>query len=104
MWVRRLERIEECVGEFLFAVSFRNIEDQFSWAFAGVYGPYVDGDRRYLWDELIGLHSWWVLPWCIWGTSMSHTFLVRDWVWPIIVQLCWSFLISFRSRGSWIFL
>jgi hypothetical protein len=36
MWDRK---IEECVGEFLVTISFKNVEDQFSWAFPGVYGP-----------------------------------------------------------------
>jgi hypothetical protein len=37
------------------------------WAFAGVYGPNGDFDRRGLWDELAGLMSCWDLPWCIGG-------------------------------------
>jgi exonuclease III len=68
MWDRRVvEKIEEYVGEFSVACSFRNVEDGFSWAFAGVYGPNLDGDRRLLWEELAGLLSWWNLPWCIGG-------------------------------------
>lgn len=62
-----MEKIEECVGEFSVAVSLKNAVDQFSWAFAGVYGPNPDCDRRILWDELAGLISWWDLPWCIGG-------------------------------------
>ncbi|KAG6669591.1 hypothetical protein CIPAW_01G254900 [Carya illinoinensis] len=46
---------------------FRSVIDGFMWAFAGVYGPNADSDRRLLWDELAGLHSWWDLPWCIGG-------------------------------------
>jgi hypothetical protein len=26
-----------------------------------------DMDRRELWDELVGLMSWWEMPWCIGG-------------------------------------
>jgi hypothetical protein len=40
------------VGEFSVVVSFKTVEDQFAWPFAGVYGPNTDGDRRFLWDEL----------------------------------------------------
>jgi hypothetical protein len=47
------------------ACSFRNIEDNLTWAFAGAYGPNLDCHRRSLWDELAGLLSWWDLPWCI---------------------------------------
>jgi hypothetical protein len=32
-----------------------------------VYGPNDDVERKYLWDELVGLMSWWELPWCIGG-------------------------------------
>jgi hypothetical protein len=68
MWDRRVvEKIKECVGEFTVACSFRNIEDSFSWAFAGVYRPNSDCYRRYLWEELVGLLSWWNLPWWIRG-------------------------------------
>jgi hypothetical protein len=33
----------------------------------GIYGPNVDNDRKMLWDALVGLISWWDLPWCIGG-------------------------------------
>lgn len=59
MWDRRvMEKIEECVGEFTIACSFRNVEDQLTWAFAGVYGPNFGCDRIFLWGELVGLLSW----------------------------------------------
>jgi hypothetical protein len=32
-----------------------------------VYGPNDDGERRFMWDELVGLISWWELLWCIGG-------------------------------------
>jgi hypothetical protein len=61
MWGRRVvEKIEECVGKFTvtcFFFFFGNVEDGFSWAFLGVYGPYYDCERRYLWEELVGLLS-----------------------------------------------
>jgi hypothetical protein len=55
------------VGEPIFACSFRNVEYQFTWAFAGVYGPNSNCDRRLLWDELAGFLNWWNLSWCIEG-------------------------------------
>jgi endonuclease/exonuclease/phosphatase family metal-dependent hydrolase len=68
MWDRRIvEKIEVYVGEFVVACSFRSVADNFSWAFAGVYGPNIDSLRSSLWDELAGLSSWWELPWCIGG-------------------------------------
>jgi hypothetical protein len=66
------------VGEFIVACYFRNGEDQFTWAFAGIYGPNFDSDRRFLWDEFAGLLIWWNLAWCIGETSTSLIFLVRD--------------------------
>jgi hypothetical protein len=48
-------------------VTFRNVEDHFTWACAGVYGPNVDRDKRLIWDELVGFLSWCNLPWCIGG-------------------------------------
>jgi hypothetical protein len=36
----------------------RSVEDDFSWAFIGVYGPNIDAFRSSLWDELSGLSSW----------------------------------------------
>jgi len=68
MWDKRIvEKIDVFVGEFVLACSFRSVEDEFFWAFARVYGPYLDALRCSLWDELASLSSWWVLPWCIGG-------------------------------------
>jgi len=67
MWNRRVvEKIDECVGEFIIACSIRNVEDHFTWAFAGVC-PNSNGDRRLLWDELADLLNWWNIPRCIEG-------------------------------------
>jgi len=68
MWDRRVvEKLEVCIGRYTVACSFRNIGDNDSWAFGGVYGPNDDRDRRDLWVELDGLMSCWDLPWCIGG-------------------------------------
>jgi hypothetical protein len=49
MWDRRVvEKIKECVGEFVVACSFRDVEDGFDWSFARVYGPNSDSIRRSL--------------------------------------------------------
>jgi hypothetical protein len=61
MWdMRVVEKVKESVGEYTLPV----VEDQFTWAFASVYGPNYDCDRRFLWDELL---NWWNLSWCIMG-------------------------------------
>jgi hypothetical protein len=68
MWDKRVvEKVDVCLGEYTLAVSFRNVVDRFVWAFAGVYGPHSDVDRRILWDELAGVFSWWSMSWCIAG-------------------------------------
>jgi hypothetical protein len=68
LWDKRVvEKIEDCCGVYSLVVKFRFIEDNSLWAFAGVYGPNLARDRRILWDELAGLMSWWIMPWCIGG-------------------------------------
>jgi hypothetical protein len=68
MWGRRVvEKIEERVGRYVVACAFRCVMTDFDWAFAGVYGPNDDGDRRGLWDELAGLMNIWEMPWCMGG-------------------------------------
>jgi hypothetical protein len=68
LWDKRVvEKIENCIGVYSLAVKFRSIEDNSIWAFAGVYGPNHARDRRILWEELVGLMSWWNMPWCVGG-------------------------------------
>jgi exonuclease III len=68
MWDKRVvSRVDTVVGDCVAACSFKNVVDGFVWAFAGVYGPNGDFERRCLWDELAGLMSCWDLPWCIGG-------------------------------------
>jgi exonuclease III len=55
MWDRRVVEKVEWVGCFTVACSFRSICDDFTWAFAGVYGPNRDNDRLMLWEELSSL-------------------------------------------------
>ncbi|XP_050277756.1 uncharacterized protein LOC126719218 [Quercus robur] len=68
MWDRRaMEKVEEAVGRFSVSCRFKNIGDQFAWAFIGLYGPNSNKRRRKMWEELIGLISWWDVPWCLGG-------------------------------------
>jgi hypothetical protein len=47
LWDKRVvEKIEVYVGEYVVACSFRNIADDFTRVFAGVYGPSIDSRRR----------------------------------------------------------
>jgi hypothetical protein len=62
-----VEKVDECMGRYTLAVSLCNAEDNFLWAFGGVYGPNDDGERRVLWNEMAGLMSWWDRPWCFGG-------------------------------------
>jgi hypothetical protein len=68
MWDNRVTEVQDCVkGQFSISCRFKNVQDQFDWAFSGVYGPNLDVDRSILWDELAGVRSWWGVPWCIGG-------------------------------------
>ncbi|XP_042952212.1 uncharacterized protein LOC122289294 [Carya illinoinensis] len=68
MWDKRaVNLVEECIGEFSLACSFSNVDDDFVWGFAGVYGPNDDSSRKFLWDKIAGLCSWWDIPYCIGG-------------------------------------
>ena len=68
MWDHRVvEKIDEAVGDFSVSYRFRGVIDQFEWAFSGVYGPQTDRERSLMWDELVGLASWWGIPWCVGG-------------------------------------
>jgi hypothetical protein len=97
LWDKRVvEKIEECIGVYSLAVQFKNIEDDSIWAFAGVYGPNLASHRRILWEKLAGVMSWWNLPWCIGGISMSPTSLAKD-LESLVVWLCLIFLSSFMT-------
>ncbi|XP_050243704.1 uncharacterized protein LOC126692222 [Quercus robur] len=68
MWDNRVvDKVDEAVGCFSVSCKFKNVADHFVWAFTGVYGPNSDRDRRFLWEELSGLRSWWDVPWCVGG-------------------------------------
>uniref|UniRef100_A0A2N9EHM0 Reverse transcriptase domain-containing protein n=1 Tax=Fagus sylvatica TaxID=28930 RepID=A0A2N9EHM0_FAGSY len=55
MWDKRVvEKVEEVVGRFSISVTFQNVEDQFVWAFSGVYGPNFTNERQYMLDKLAG--------------------------------------------------
>jgi hypothetical protein len=76
MWDRRVvSRIDSCLGNFVVACNFRNLDDGLEWAFAGVYGPNRDHLRWRLWEELAGLISIWEVPWCIGGDFNVTLFL-----------------------------
>ena len=43
MWdCRVVSRFDSCMGRFVVACLFKNVEDGMMWAFAGVYGPNRD--------------------------------------------------------------
>jgi len=58
MWDRMVVEKIECVRSHFVACNFRNINDNFEWAFDDVYGPNADSNKSVLWDELAGLLSW----------------------------------------------
>jgi hypothetical protein len=58
MWDRMVVEKIECVGAYFLACSFRNVDDNFEWAFTDFYGPNADINKRVLRDELARLLSW----------------------------------------------
>lgn len=47
MWDKRVvEKMEEVMGQFLISCRLKNVENQFEWAFTGVYETNTDRDRR----------------------------------------------------------
>ena len=68
MWDRRVvEKIEEAVGLFSISCRFKNVSDQFEWAFIGIYGPNLNRKCQFMWEELAGLNNRSNLPWCLGG-------------------------------------
>ena len=53
---RVVEKIEE--GHFSISYRFKNVSDQFEWAFTGIYGPNLNKKRQFMWEELASLNSW----------------------------------------------
>lgn len=54
---RVLEMVELCMGSYSVLVIFWNVKDDVKWMFSGVYGSNVNGSRRVLWDESVGVFS-----------------------------------------------
>jgi hypothetical protein len=104
-WDRRVvEKVDECVGRYTLAVSLRNADDNFMWAFGGVYGPNDAGEMRVLWDEMAGLISWWDRLWCFGGDFNVVGFRVSDRK-QVVFLLQWKiFQSSYMGRVWWIFL
>ena len=68
MWDRRaVEKVEEAVVCFSVSCRFKNVGNQFEWAFTGLYGPNLNKRHRKMWEELTGLINWWDVPWCLAG-------------------------------------
>ena len=66
MWDRRVvEKVEKAVGHFSVSCKFKNLGDQFEWAFTGIHGPNLNRRRHIMLKKLVGLISWWNLPWCL---------------------------------------
>ena len=68
MWDKRmLEKIDVRIGEYSVSCQWRSLEDGFIWTGTGVYGPNLDRERSFCWDELRGVRDRWALPWCVFG-------------------------------------
>jgi len=66
MWDRRVaEKMEGFIGQYTVACYFKNVEENFLWAFASIYELNSVSNKRLLWEEIAKVHSWWDTPWCI---------------------------------------
>ena len=45
------------MGHFSVSYKFKNVGDQFEWAFTSVYGTNLNKRHRMMWEELTGLIS-----------------------------------------------
>lgn len=70
-----VNKLEKFVGQFTRACSFKSVEHNFLWTFAGLYGPNLDNDKYHLWDKLARIQSYWHVPWCIGGDFNVLKFL-----------------------------
>ena len=48
----RISLVDSVVGSFSVSCLFRMPEDEFQWAFTGVYGPVENSNREAFWEEL----------------------------------------------------
>jgi hypothetical protein len=73
LYRRVVSKVDVCVGNFVAASLFWNVEDSLEWAFVGVYGPNRDMHRRQLWEELAGVMSLMGCSLVHWGRSQCHS-------------------------------
>lgn len=49
-----MENLEDLVGQFSVSCKFRNVEDNFEWAFTSVYSPIADREKRLMFRGIYG--------------------------------------------------
>lgn len=59
---RAVELIDNFCESFLVACRFKSEDNGCDWAFVGVYCPILYCNRRFLWDEMVGVFGRWDLP------------------------------------------
>ena len=64
---RRSSLVESEVGSFSVSCLFRMAEDDFQWAFSGVYGPVERLYKDLFWEELSSIRGLGDGPWCLGG-------------------------------------
>ena len=93
MWDSQVvEKVEEAVGHFSVSCKFKNVGDQFEWAFTGVYGPNLNNRRRLMWEELTGLISCGSCLGALEGTLILSVSLQSVWGLLPSPGLCMAFL------------
>ena len=61
------DKMDVIVGQFSVNVLLRGVVDDFVWACISVYGPNDDGQRSFLWEELLRVRARWPMAWCLVG-------------------------------------
>ncbi|GFS31727.1 hypothetical protein Acr_00g0018900 [Actinidia rufa] len=64
-WPRGHEK--SSLGEHSISCLFKNVDDGYKWAFAGIYGPQSRRDRLRVWEELARIRAAWGTPWVCGG-------------------------------------
>ena len=98
MWDRRVVKKNECVGAYFVACSFRNANDNFEWAYAGVYDPNVDSGRRCFGMNWLGCFVGGIYCGVLGVISTSSACQARD----LAISFCPRVKSSFLNKVLWI--
>lgn len=77
MWDERVvENLNACFGGLTVACSFWSIEDKLEWDFAKFMVPTLIVEKLFIWDQFVGLVTWWNCLIAFGEISLCHVFVV----------------------------